>query len=74
MTTFATLLILGICFGAILGISIGQDSLSKSDKKNKSIALIITVLGLIASFVISLLNNVMGFTIKKLVGYENPFT
>lgn len=48
--------------------------MSKSEKKNKSVALVITILGLIASFVISLLNNVMGFTIKKLVTYEKPFT
>ncbi|CAD8109214.1 unnamed protein product [Paramecium primaurelia] len=75
-TNLATLLILGICFGAILGISIGQNSLSKSESKNtyKSVAFIITILGLVASFVISLLNSIMAFTIKKLVFYEKPYT
>ncbi|CAD8068986.1 unnamed protein product [Paramecium sonneborni] len=75
-TNLATFLILGICFGAILGISIGQNQLNKSETKNtyKSVALLITILGLIASLIISLLNIIMAFTIKKLVFYERPYT
>ncbi|CAD8062591.1 unnamed protein product [Paramecium sonneborni] len=75
-TNLATLLILGICFGAILGISIGQNSLYKNDTKNtyKSVAFMITILGLVASFIISLLNTIMAFTIKKLVFFEKPYT
>ncbi|CAD8065296.1 unnamed protein product [Paramecium sonneborni] len=72
LTNLGSLLILAICFGSILGISVYQDKLNQSDKKNQStsVELSITVFGLIASFIISILNNIMGLLMKKFVFLE----
>ncbi|CAD8147633.1 unnamed protein product [Paramecium octaurelia] len=72
LTNLGSLFILAICFGSILGVSVYQDKLNQSDKKSRStsIELYITVFGLIASFIISILNNIMGLLIKKFVSLE----
>jgi len=75
LTNIATIFILAVCFGAILGISVGQDEINNSsDNFSTSVSTIITVLGLIASLVISVLNSIMSFATRKLVNIEKHAT
>jgi uncharacterized membrane protein YsdA (DUF1294 family) len=56
MTTIGSILVLGACFGGILGVSIGQQELAKKKTDNSAADAGITLVGILASLVITLIN------------------
>lgn len=77
MTNTATVLVLMLCFGIILGVSLGQayvNSTNSGSETSMATAVAITILGLVASLLISMINIVLGFVIRKFAQIEKHST
>ncbi|CAD8174102.1 unnamed protein product [Paramecium pentaurelia] len=77
ITNLATIFLLGICFGILFGLSYGQFSMTdtgKGEELSQAEIIAITVLGVIASVLISIINNILAIIIRKFAELEAPAT
>jgi Calcium-activated chloride channel len=75
ITFILTILILGICFGSVLGLKFVQKSQRESNDKKilngeKVNTTFNRVISLFISFIIVVINNMLSVTLRKLTGYE----
>ncbi|CAK64281.1 unnamed protein product (macronuclear) [Paramecium tetraurelia] len=77
ITNLATIFLLGICFGILFGLSYGQFSLTdtgKGEQLSQAELIAITILGVVASVLISIINNILAIIIRKFAELEAPTT
>lgn len=76
LTNVASILLLFICFGILFGLSYGQFSISGSNRatKSQSEIIFITLLGVVASVLISAINTTLALIIRKLAEAEKHST
>jgi uncharacterized protein YneF (UPF0154 family) len=70
ITTIASLVVLGLCFGIILGVSLLQIEVKRSSHSNIGIVL----LGIVASLMITVINGLLTFIMRKFAAMELPNT